>query len=327
MNLFRGLYRTTAWAYVANNTMAFNVTEAEYRAFRYEPDYDNLPWKESFVVAKTLFDCSDVEWLAILRRSVMEEIIEGVKFPRFPDTILQSNFVGSANESALQEAYNFYSILKDRSTKLNSPVAKDSRVLDFGCGWGRFLRFFWKDVHVANLHGVDVDPDIIEVCRNTAVPGTFYQLEANGRLPFPDGNFSHVLAYSVFTHLPERLHLHWLAEIARVMQPQAIFCLTLQSRRFLDFVAELNESAAESGWHKNLSRFANSVVPFKQAFDAGQFVYLPSGGGNYRGTDVYGEAVVPLSYIEKNWKKYLHICDYIDDPTRFSQAVLIAQKP
>jgi hypothetical protein len=49
---FRGLYRTTAWAYVTNNTMAFNVPEAEYRAFGYEPDYDSLPWKESYVAAK-----------------------------------------------------------------------------------------------------------------------------------------------------------------------------------------------------------------------------------------------------------------------------------
>jgi SAM-dependent methyltransferase len=232
MNPFRGLYRTTAWAYVTNKTTAFNVCEAEYRAFGYQPDYDSLPWKESFVTAKALFHCSDVEWLAILRRSVTEEVIQGVKFPRFPDTTLQSNWVGSANESALQEAYDFYSLLKDRSTKLNSPVTEDSRVLDFGCGWGRFLRFFWKDVNVANLHGVDVVPDIIEVCRNTGVPGTFYQLEANGRLPFPDGYFSHVLAYSVFTHLPETVHLRWLAEIARVMQPQATFCLTLQPRRF-----------------------------------------------------------------------------------------------
>ena len=32
--------------------MAFNVPEAEYRAFGYEPDYDSLPWKESYVAAK-----------------------------------------------------------------------------------------------------------------------------------------------------------------------------------------------------------------------------------------------------------------------------------
>ena len=48
---FRGLYRTVAWAYVTNGTMAFQVPEADYRAFGYEPDYDELPWKDSFVDA------------------------------------------------------------------------------------------------------------------------------------------------------------------------------------------------------------------------------------------------------------------------------------
>jgi hypothetical protein len=47
-NAFRGLYRTTAWACVTNGTMAFQVPEADYRAFGYEPDYDKLPWKESY---------------------------------------------------------------------------------------------------------------------------------------------------------------------------------------------------------------------------------------------------------------------------------------
>jgi len=40
--VFRGLYRTIVWAYVTNGMMAFQASEAEYRAFGYEPDYDNL---------------------------------------------------------------------------------------------------------------------------------------------------------------------------------------------------------------------------------------------------------------------------------------------
>jgi len=50
---FRGLYRTVAWAYVTNGTMSFQVPEAEYRAFKYEPDFDSLPWKESYNAAST----------------------------------------------------------------------------------------------------------------------------------------------------------------------------------------------------------------------------------------------------------------------------------
>jgi hypothetical protein len=49
---FRGLYRTPAWAYVTNEIMSFHVPEAEYRGFGYEPDYDSLPWQESYIAAK-----------------------------------------------------------------------------------------------------------------------------------------------------------------------------------------------------------------------------------------------------------------------------------
>jgi hypothetical protein len=50
---FRGLYRTIAWGYVSNGEMAFQVPEADYRAFGYAPDFDSLPWQENYIAAKT----------------------------------------------------------------------------------------------------------------------------------------------------------------------------------------------------------------------------------------------------------------------------------
>ena len=269
---------------------------------------------------------SDEEWLETLRRSVTEEIVNGVKFPRFPDTGIQSTFVGSANEHALQEAYLFYCFVKSKSASMSAPIAPNSTLLDFGCGWGRFLRFFLKDVDAANLYGVDVDPGVIAVCRETGVPGTFGVVESYGRLPFPDAFFSHVMAYSVFTHLPEKVHLHWMREIARVAKPGASFCLTLEPRRFLDFVSRLDERTAATGWEKGMSRFAALASSSKHAFDSGEFIYLPTGGGKYRESDVYGEAIVPLHYIEQNWKGLFRIVEYVDDPSRFLQAALAVQR-
>ena len=50
-NGFRGLYRTVAWAYVSNDVMSFQVDEADYQRFRYQPDYETLPWKEDYLAA------------------------------------------------------------------------------------------------------------------------------------------------------------------------------------------------------------------------------------------------------------------------------------
>jgi hypothetical protein len=46
---FRGLYRTVAWAYVTNGAMAFQVPEADYRAFGYRPEYNLLPWRDDYI--------------------------------------------------------------------------------------------------------------------------------------------------------------------------------------------------------------------------------------------------------------------------------------
>lgn len=50
---FRGLYRTTAWAYVSNGLMSFQVIKMDYQRFGYQPDYDQLPWKEDYLATGT----------------------------------------------------------------------------------------------------------------------------------------------------------------------------------------------------------------------------------------------------------------------------------
>jgi len=44
----RGLYRTTGFAYVTNDRMAFIIPEKAYRAHSYSPDFDELPTKDAY---------------------------------------------------------------------------------------------------------------------------------------------------------------------------------------------------------------------------------------------------------------------------------------
>lgn len=268
---------------------------------------------------------SDSEWLELLLRSINEPRISGIEFPRFPPSHVQERFVGSAFETSLREAYEFYVLVKGYAESLVMPIRRESRFLDFGCGWGRFLRFFWKDVDETNLHGCDVLPYILDICRETNVPGQLATIELSGRLPYPDNHFDAMMAYSVFTHLPEAIHLHWMRELARVARPDCVFCLTLEPKRFIDFVAGI-PSDATSGWHRVLARFAGQAEEFHRQFDAGEIAYLPTGGGDILTEDIYGDAVVPLPYIEREWSPHFAVRAYIDDPSRFWQAVLVVQK-
>ncbi len=268
---------------------------------------------------------ADQEYFALLVKSLESRNVEGTVFPGFPADVTQSNFVGSSGRRALEEADLFWRFLKAVTAVIGCPMTRSSKVLDFGCGWGRFLRFLAKDVDASHLCGVDVDVDVLAECRALDAPGDLQNIEPRGRLPFPDKYFDVVMSYSVFTHLPEDLNLHWMREISRACRPGAVFVLTLEPREFLEFVR--NEAPhGSSPWHRNLARFARQVDDLLARFDRGEFVYIPSGGGNYRPAATYGEAVVPRQWIDHEWGSLWRVHQLVNDRNRFQQSVLVVER-
>jgi SAM-dependent methyltransferase len=275
---------------------------------------------EPLILPDTYRYYSDEAWFHHLLMSATNPIVNGHTFPGFPDKTIQETFVGGSYEETLQEAYNFYCFLKAWGVILGMPVKRDSNFLDFGCGWGRFLRFFWRDVELENLHGCDVSSMILDVCRNTRVPGNLSPIEPLGTLPYGDASIDAMMAYSVFTHLPKHVHLHWMKELARVAKPGAIFVLTLEPRRFITFVSQVKDDASNA-WYRMLSAFAPNAPEYFRTFDAGEIAFIPTNN-----SDTYGDACVPASFIHKHWSEHFNVIQYLDDPSRFWQALLVVQR-
>lgn len=270
---------------------------------------------------------SDRGWFQLLTASLSSRDVAGIRLPGFPQTEIQVQFTGSANEQTLQEAFSFYTLIKEASVRLRTPLSADSRLLEFGVGWGRLLRMFIKDIAAHNLHGCDVDPEVIWLCRSLGMPGNLDRIYPGGKLPYPDAYFDTIASYSVFTHLPEPVHLHWMTELARVARPGCVFVLTLEPRSFIDTVAELGRRAdLKDGWHRQLAKFADKCDQLRAEFDSGEIAYIPTGGGDYRDSSAYGDAIVPLAYVQRAWAQYFDVHEYIDDQKRFYQAVLIVQR-
>jgi SAM-dependent methyltransferase len=124
----------------------------------------------------------------------------------------------------MRQCFGFYRLTK----RLFSGGLAGERVLDFGVGWGRLLRLFAHDVPRRQLFGVDIDPDVLRVCAATGAPGAVRMVEPGGPLPFPDGWFGLVYAYSVFSHLSEGAALGAFGELARVLRPGGQLTFTTQ---------------------------------------------------------------------------------------------------
>ena len=111
-------------------------------------------------------------------------------------------------------------------------------------------------------------------------------------------------------------------ELARVSKPGCVFCLTLEPRRFIDFIAGIPDDTS-STWYKLLSKHKPRLAEYYRQYDAGNLAFMPTNEGL---EDRYGDAVVPTAFIKKNWVPYFTMRDYIDKQARFWQAVLVAQR-
>lgn len=267
---------------------------------------------------------SDAEWLKVLDRSRTRRVIKGVKLPGFAPEEIQSHTVGASGFGALYAACQFYSYLKSACTQYGKPIGPATEILDFGVSWGRILRFFLKDVDPHSLHGVDVAADYLQVARETGVPGHLHQIDPLGRLPHGDQSLDVVYAYSVFTHLPEHVQDHWLAEIERVLRPGGLFIATVEPPRFLDHFASLDaEAPGLHEWQTITARKVQKDPTLPSRLQSHGFVYIPFTENK---DEVFGDCVMTANYARTHWGRHFEIVEWLDDERRFWQAVVVARK-
>jgi len=270
---------------------------------------------------------SDREWFEVLIKSIENSVINDIEMPSFPPDEIQQNFVGSSGESALKEAFKFYSEVKHYAVNLGRALTPESRILDFGCGWGRYIRFFLKDVVPENIYGIDVDNEMVDVCRQTVRYGTYSTVKPQPPAGFSYSTFDIIYAYSVFSHLSEAVQIKWVEEFSKILKPGGLFVATTHSRNFIEFCRSLKGQTHTFGWHNALANSFTDTAAALADYDSGKFLFSPTGGGSVRDASFYGEAIISPAYVNREWTKYLNFHDFVDDPQRCNQAIIFMQKP
>lgn len=270
---------------------------------------------------------SDKDWLEALLQSVNVPSFKGFPMPGFPSTEVQVGMVGSSNEAALREGFSFYRAVRDVCTRSGQTWDGEGHLLDFGTGWGRYARIFMKDFRPENVVGIDVDPGFVKICRETFPYGTFETVAPLPPSSLVDRSFDLVIAYSVFSHLAEHAATAWVNEFARLLKPGGMMAITTQGRSFLDVCERMRKVGRfDHPWHRNLARSFVDHQACLAAYDAGQFLFSATGGGEVRSSDFYGEALIPKGYIEANWCDRFELVEFIDDRSYLPQALIVLRK-
>lgn len=269
----------------------------------------------------TLAGLTDPEWLDLLAKGGPAGLLG------FPPADFQTITVGASDEQALREAFNFYRTVKSYAFGQDIRITDTTRVLDFGCGWGRITRFFLKDVAADNLWGVDVDGQMIELCRRLVHFGRYATVAPEPPTFFDARTFDVVYAYSVFSHLAEPVHIQWVKEFRRILRPGGLLVVTTMPRDFLEYCRSLRGSPQETPFHRALAASFVDTEASLAAYDRGQFLYAPTGGGPALPSWFYGISLIPKPYVMVEWGKYLKLVDFTYRPEIVPQALIVMQCP
>ena len=141
------------------------------------------------------------------------------------------------------------------------------RVLDFGCGAGRTLRWFLGEAEHADVWGCDIDEaSVAWLEQNLSPPLHVFVNGAEPPLPQPSGSFDLIWVISVFTHLTSSWS-RWLLEMHRVLADDGLLFVTFMGRG-------MSEMFAHESWDE--SRVGMLVLREGQSWDRGGPMVLHS---------------------------------------------------
>ncbi len=102
---------------------------------------------------------------------------------------------------------------------------KEEKVLDLGCGSGRFYRIL--EEKNTEYTGVDNSEKLITIAKNK-YPEADFRVATAARMPFEDNHFDKIFSIAVLHHIPSKeLRLKFLNEAKRVLKKDGLLILTV----------------------------------------------------------------------------------------------------
>ena len=184
-------------------------------------------------------------------------------------------------------------------------ITEFSKILDFGCGSARVVRWF-RDLLPAALHGTDISEEAIQWSKENV---SQIQFATNNHLPplsFPDKFMDLVFGVSVLTHLDENYQNAWLEELYRVTQPGAIVMLSVHGEG-----------------HTRMALPEEQL----QLFSEKGFLFLKGEGPTVEDLpDFYQVAYHALPYIKSTWSRFFEILLYVKNGPLYLQDLVVMRR-
>jgi hypothetical protein len=265
-------------------------------------------------------DVSDELWLWINTEGYRESPALRELLPGLPREEVQRRFTNKSNDEALVEGFEIYRLVRNLYERHVGPFAGVEGILDFGSGWGRVIRFFLKDIDHDRLTGAEYDGELVDFCKASNRWCNFVRSEAAPPLPFGDAQFSCIYAYSVFSHFSEAMHMSWLREFKRMLQPGGALMLSVRPRSFIEYLGKIRAQKMDVEFPVLLAMFPDTEGELAR-YDAGEYCYSPY--DTARQDAWWGEACIPPAYVEREWSRFFDVKEIVEATEQIKQHVVM----
>jgi SAM-dependent methyltransferase len=189
-------------------------------------------------------------------------------------------------------------------------LSRVTRILDFGGSTGRVFRHFYCQGEIDEVYACDSNKVNIQWCKAYFPPDIRVFLNSFfPGLPFADGYFDMITAFSVFTHIDD-FEDGWLLELSRILKPDGIAYITIHDEAAWEVMPPHLQKTIGS------SPGANGV-DFKGPMPSARMVF-PAGDQAPYGLNVFHRQ----DYVQRFWERYFRIVEIVPQGHHF-QTVLV----
>jgi SAM-dependent methyltransferase len=262
---------------------------------------------------------SKFEWFEANLNPEANRSALGISIPDLPPDEVQLRFTGRTGSQNLQQAFDFYEFIL---ANLPEHGRDQQRVLDFGGGWGRILRFFLREFPAERLFLVDCLTAAIECARSLNAPYNIVHSQLDPPLPFPEASFGVCYAFSVFSHLSERGSESWLRHLGDLLIRGGKLIFTTRGKIQIN---NLEEMIRTNPTHQ--LTLLPQPETIRQEYEKGVFQFYPVGGGGELSKEVFGETWIPKCWLEERYRSLgFSSCDFYTEFKTVDQCVFVLTK-
>jgi SAM-dependent methyltransferase len=262
----------------------------------------------------------DAEHPEYLRWAATSGLLEypellGPFFPPVPPEELRAFGCGghAAHSHLYSSLQDFEAVVEAWETFTGRGPETIERVLDFGAGCGRVMRWWSTLLPAGACLGSDVNHRGIAWCR-AHLRGDYQVNQVQPPLSVPDRSCDLVYSLSVFSHLNEQSCLSWIRELARVCKPDGRIVLSTCGMFSLSVIARSPEHQAFYAMDRA------TALRHMREFERTQFLYYCERRDvreRLLGVeDDYGHTFLESPYVRRAWHDVVELLGLV--PGRLS---------